>query len=159
MDTETLDELDMSILHLLQEDARHETPVDIAEKLPVTDQTVRNRIQDLEERGIIEGYAPNINYEKAGFPIRLQFTCTAPVQERAELAEAALEISNVVRVEEMLSAKENVQVLAIAREAEVLNEITEQLDELGLTIESERLQRRGHLRPFNHFGTNMISSE
>ena len=51
MDAADLDEIDFGILHLLQEDARTQTPVDMAERLPVTDQTIRNRIERLEERG------------------------------------------------------------------------------------------------------------
>ena len=55
---------------------------------------------------MIEGYVPLINYEKAGFPLRIQFTCTAPLQRRSDLAERALEIANVVCVEGMPSATE-----------------------------------------------------
>lgn len=154
-----LDELDYGILHLLQEDARDQTPVDMAELLPVSAQTVRNRIDKLEEAGVIEGYVPLIDYGRAGFPIRLKITCTAPIQRRAELAGDALDISNVVRVEEMLSARENLQVVAVTNDSEEVTSVTERLDELGLTIESERLVRRSYLRPFNHFGSAMVSEE
>lgn len=154
-----LDELDHGILQLLQQDARNETPVDMAERLPVSDQTVRNRIEKMEDQGVIEGYVPVINYEKAGFPIRLQFSCTAPVRERERLAEEALQIPNMVRVEEMLSAKENLLPLAVTRDSEEINSITSALDGLGLTVESERLLRFAHVRPFNHFGESMITEE
>lgn len=154
-----LDEIDYGILHLLQQDARHLTPVDMAERLPVSAQTVRNRISRMEESGVLEGYVPVINYEGAGFPIRLQFTCTAPVQDRSDLAEAALEISHVVNVEEMLAAQENVRVLAVTNDSDEINEIARQLDELGLVIESERLQRTEHRRPFNHFGAKVPDDE
>ncbi|UTF54751.1 Lrp/AsnC family transcriptional regulator [Natronosalvus rutilus] len=154
-----LDEIDYGILHLLQEDARHQTPVDMAEHLPVSAQTVRNRIEKLEEAGVIEGYAPSINYEKAGFPIRLQFICTAPPQQREELAKEILQIDHMVRVDEMLSATENLRSLAVTKDSEEINTITEKLHELGLTIEREQLQRYEHNRPFNHFGEETISEE
>lgn len=154
-----LDELDFGILHLLQGDARNQTPVDMADHLPVSDQTIRNRIEKLEETGVIEGYVPLINYEEAGFPIRLEFSCTAPVQQRKELAKDVLEIDHVVRVEEMLSAKENLHVLAVTNDSDEINEITSKLDALGLSIESERLMRYAHVRPFNHFGESMVSEE
>lgn len=154
-----LDEIDYGILHLLQQDARHLTPVDMAERLPVSAQTVRNRISRMEEEGVLMGYVPVINYEDAGFPIRLQFTCTAPVQERSQLAEDALEIDHVVNVEEMLAAKENVRVLAVTNDSDEINEIARQLDERGLVIETERLQRTEHKRPFNHFGAKVPTDD
>lgn len=154
-----LDDIDYGILQMLQRDARHLTPVDMAERLPVTDQTIRNRIENMEAEGVIEGYVPVIDYQRAEFSIRLQYVCSAPVRRRDELAERALEIANVVRVEEMLSARENLQILAVTDNSEEINTITEELDGLGLTIESERLMRYAHSRPFNHFGVGMVSEE
>lgn len=159
MSTDALDELDFGILHLLQEDARHTSPVDMEDRLPVSDTTIRNRIEKLEERGIIEGYVPLIDYEKAGFPLRVKFACTAPVQERSSLAEEALQLSHVVDVEEMLSARENIRILVVTNHAENLHDVTSRIDALGLTIERESLLRRIHRRPFNHFGEQMVSSE
>lgn len=154
-----LDEIDYGILHLLQQDARHQTPVDMAKRLPVSDQTVRNRIESLEEEGVIEGYVPDINYEEAGFPMRLQFICTAPIQRREAFAKEALEISHVVNVEEMLTAKENIRILAITNDSDEINQVASKLDDIGLTIERECLQRYEHKRPFNHFGESVTSSE
>lgn len=154
-----LDELDYGILHLLQENARDRTPVDMADELPVSDTTIRNRIEKLEERGVIEGYVPLIDYEAAGFPLRLQFSCTAPTNERTEVVERILEIPHVVAVDEMLSARENVQVLSVANTAAEINEIASRLDELPVTIERETLLRRSHVQPFNHFGEHVVSSD
>lgn len=159
MDAADLDEIDFGILHLLQEDARNQTPVDMAERLPVTDQTIRNRIRRLEEKGVIEGYVPLIDYEESGFPIRIQFTCTAPLQRRADLAEQALEITNVVYVEEMLSASSNVRVLAVTNGSAEINHVAAELDALGLVIEREQLQRKSFVRPFNHFGEDATTDE
>ena len=159
MSADSLDELDKEILHLLQIDARNTSPVDMAEQLPVTDTTIRNRIEDMEDRGIIEGYEPRINYEQAGFPLRVKFICTAPIQERSSLAEKALELANVVQVEEMLTARENVRILVVTREAEELNQVSSDIDSLGLSIEKESLVRRTITRPFNHFGTTEPGDE
>lgn len=159
MPTDALDELDFGILHLLQEDARHTSPVDMEDRLPVSDTTIRNRIEKMEERGIIEGYVPVIDYEKAGFPLRVKLTCTAAAQDRATLAEEALQLPHVVDVEEMLSARENVRILVVTNHAEDLNEVTSRIDALGLTIERESLLRRIHRRPFNHFGESTVASE
>lgn len=159
MSDDALDELDHGILHLLQEDARNTSPVDMAKQLPVTDTTIRNRIKKLEENGVIEGYVPVINYEKAGFPLRIKFSCTAPVQERSSLAEKALQLPHVVDVEEMLSARENIRILAVTNQAEDVNEITARIDAMGLTIERETLLRRIFMRPFNHFGEDVVTEE
>lgn len=159
MTTDALDELDFGILHLLQQDARHTTPIDMAEKLPVTDTTVRNRIEKMEELGIIEGYIPLLNYEKAGFPLRVKFTCTAPVQERSRIADEALTLPHVVHVEEMLSSRENIRILIVTNQSEELNDIASRIADLGLTIETESLLRRLETQPFNHFGENMVSGE
>ncbi|WP_293026987.1 Lrp/AsnC family transcriptional regulator [Natronococcus sp.] len=67
MASEELDEVDRAILYLLQEDARFNSAADIAGKVDVTANTVRNRIQRLEERGIIRGYIPLIDYEQADY--------------------------------------------------------------------------------------------
>lgn len=157
MATDPLDELDYGILQLLQRDARNTTPIDMAELLPVTDTTIRNRIEKMEERGTIDGYVPRIDYEAAGFPLRVQFTCTAPADERSNLVEEVLEISHVVEVEEMLSARDNIEILVVTNKAEELNKVTTEIDNLGLTIERERLLRRIHSRPFNHFGSEVVS--
>lgn len=159
MTTDALDELDFGILHLLQGDARNTTPIDMEKQLPVTDTTIRNRIEKLEELGIIEGYVPLLDYEKAGFPLRVKFTCTAPVQERSRIADEALELPHVVHVEEMLSARENVRILVVTNQSEDLNEITSRIDDLGLTIETESLLRHIKTRPFNHFGESVVSGE
>lgn len=156
MAADGLDEIDYGILHLLQQNARATTPVDMAEQLPVTDTTIRNRIEQLEDDGVIEGYVPIIDYEKAGFPIRLQFSCTAATEDRHEVAGRALELPHVVKVDEMLSARENIQALAVANNTEEVNEITAQLDDLPLTIERERLLRKTRSRPFDYFAGDVV---
>lgn len=153
-----LDEIDLGILHLLQEDARATTPVDISEELPVSDQTVRNRIDEMRDAGVIRRFVPVIDYETAGFPIRIQFTCSAAITERGELAEAALDVEHVVNVEELLSANHNVRVLAVTNDSEELNRVAARLDDLGLTIERQQLQRDEHRKPFDHFGTDAVST-
>lgn len=158
MKTDELDEIDFGVLHLLQENARETSTVEMAEQLSVTDQTIRNRIDKLEERGVIEGYYPKINYENSGFQLRIRFTCTAPVQERKELAAEVLQLRNVVRVEETLGTRENVRPLVVTETADEITDIAAGLDELGLTIESQHLISDEQVRPFNHFGEEIASS-
>lgn len=154
-----LDDIDRSILQILQRDARHTTAVDIAEKLDVSDGTVRNRIEALEQRGIIEGYVPLVDYEEAGFQLQIRIVCSARIVEREELAEEALLIEGVVEVEEAMTGKENVVVTAVAPEHDDLTRIAKSLDALGLDVEREELVRNHYFRPFNHFGVKDVSDE
>lgn len=153
-----VDEIDFGILHLLQGNARDTSTVEMAEALAVSDQTIRNRIEKLENNGIIEGYYPKINYEKAGFRIRIQFSCTAPVHERTSLASEALDVHNVVRVEETLGSRENVRPLAVTKTAEEITGVASDLSELGLVIESQHLVTDERYRPFNHFGDDIVTT-
>lgn len=61
-----LDEKDMQILRELQEDARIHT-VELAERIGMSESTVRYRIKKLEEDGIILGYRPFLDVEKLGY--------------------------------------------------------------------------------------------
>lgn len=154
-----LDDVDRAILQLLQRDARNTTAVDIADRLDVTDGTVRNRIESLEDRGIIEGYAPFINYERAGFQLQVLITCTATIVEREELARQALGIEGVVEVDEKMTGRENIVVTVVVPEHRDLTRIAKALDALGLAVEREELLRHHYFRPFNHFGVEDRSGE
>ncbi len=152
-----LDDVDRTILQILQRDARHATAVDISERIDVSDGTVRNRIQALEERGVIEGYIPMINYEQAGFQLQVRIMCTAPIEQRHELAKEALQIEGVVEVHEVMTGRRNVQVAVVAPRHDDLTRAATELSDLGLDIESEELIRHHYFRPFNHFGVADVS--
>ena len=66
METVDVDYIDRCILYSLQEDARRMSASTIAERLDVSARTVRNRIDNLEESGVIDGYRPDVNYEITG---------------------------------------------------------------------------------------------
>ena len=59
------DAVDRVIVHLLQRNARN-TITDIAAAVGVSDNTVRNRIRRLEDRGVIEGYSVDVDYNRIG---------------------------------------------------------------------------------------------
>lgn len=152
-----LDDVDRAILQLLQRDARNATAVEMAEAIGVSDGTVRNRIANLEERGVIEGYVPTVNYERAGYPLELNISCSARISDREELAKKALQIEGVVEVSELMSGRRNIQVMAVAPTHDELTEIAVALDELGLDVENEELVSHHYFRPFNHFGVEDVS--
>lgn len=159
MRDEPLDDVDRGVLHLLQQDARALTPVDMAKRLPVSDGTVRNRIERMEAEGVITGYVPLLDYEAAGEPLQVVFTCTAPAEDQAALAERAMEVHRVVNVREMVESQGNVDVVAIGTELEDLLTVAADLTDLGLAIERQRLVRREYDRPFDHFGEGAVEGE
>ena len=146
-----LDEVDRGILFLLQEDARNTTIADIAEKVEVSASTVRNRLADLEESGVIEGYYPKINYERAHFPLHVLFVCSAPADQREELAREALECHGVVDVREMLTSTRNIFVEVVATDTRDMAEITNQLTSLGFSVESTEIITNHYTRPWAEF--------
>ena len=146
-----LDNLDRRILHLLQIDARGASDTDIADETDVTGTTIHNRIKELEKQGVILGYNPEINYEKAGYPMRVLFICSTDLSDRSEMAEKALEVQGVVNVREMLSGEDNLHVEVVAEATSDVKESTEQLDALGLRLVSSNILAEEHVQPWNHF--------
>ncbi len=63
-----VDELDRKILSLLQKDARLSYR-EVAKELKVAVGTVYNRLKRMEEKGIILGFTPKLNYEKLGYEL------------------------------------------------------------------------------------------
>lgn len=151
-----LDNLDRRILHLLQLDARGASDTDIAAETDVTGTTVHNRIEKLEERGIILGYNPEINYEKAGYPMRVLFICSTDLSSRSEMAEKALEVRGVVNIREMLSGEENLHVEVVAETTSDIKQSTAQLDDLGLRIVSSDILAEERIQPWNHFHQDIV---
>jgi len=151
MTLEGLDDLDRTILHALQRDARHTSSQDIADEAGVSASTVRNRIRRLEERGIVTGYHADVDYEQAGYQLYTLIICTAPVPRREELAAEAVDVPGVVRVEEVMTGTQNVHVFAVGRDSDDLSRIGRDLDDLGLEVADEDLIRNVHSGPFEGF--------
>jgi Lrp/AsnC family leucine-responsive transcriptional regulator len=146
-----LDDLDRYILYALQQDARHTSSGDIATAMDVDSSTVRKRLHQLEENGIITGYHIAIDYEAAGFPLYAKLTCTAPIPKRATLAHQALEIHGVAAVREIMNGHENVYINVVGTDHDDLNRITSDLHELGLTIDDEQIVRHEYVSPYRGF--------
>lgn len=60
-----LDQTDIQIINALQENGRA-TIKDIGQKVGLTSPAVRERMDRMEEEGVIEGYTVSINYSKLG---------------------------------------------------------------------------------------------
>jgi DNA-binding Lrp family transcriptional regulator len=151
MGTVSLDEVDRGILFALQRDARNTTIADIAEEVDVSSSTVRNRIERLEDQGVIEGYYPKINYERANYPLHVLFVCSAPAEKREQLAASALDAHGVVDVREMLTSQRNIYVEVVATDTRDLTEITNELSSSGFEIASSEIITNHYTRPWAEF--------
>ena len=158
MDAYELDDVDKSILYYLQQDARNSTSTDMAEELDIAASTVRNRLTQMEDEGVIEQYVPQLDYEKVGFQLRVLFTCTA-TNEHEDFGQDVLEQEGVVAVRELLAGTENLHVEAVGTDTDHLTDIADSLRELGLDIvRSDVLKAQLH-QPFAHFGTAVDAEE
>lgn len=135
----SLDEIDRGVLFALQRDARHVTAKEIAAEVEVSPSTVRNRISNMEELGIIEGYVPVINYERAGYQLRVMFVATVPGAERSRVAKQLLSIDGVVDVRETLTDRRNLFVEVVATTTSDLTRTTAKLNELPLELVSSAI--------------------
>lgn len=146
-----LDGVDRGILFLLQRDARNTTAQEMADQVGVSASTIRNRIAELEERGVIEGYLPAIDYEAANFPLRVMFVITAPPTDRSAFVDRLLGIRGVIAVREMVTGRRNIHVEVIGTDTSDITRITDAIHELGVDIESSEIMKQSRTQPFDHF--------
>lgn len=146
-----LDDVDRSILYLLQRDARNTTAQEIADSTGVSASTVRNRIDQLEADDIIKGYHPEIDYESANLPLQVTFVVTAPPTKLEKHSEKIRGIQGIIDVREMLAGRRNLHVDVVGTSTTDLTRITDAIHDTGVEIESSEMMRRRHVQPFNHF--------
>ena len=146
-----LDNIDRGILYMLQEDARNTTSEDIADKTGVSASTIRNRLERLEDDGVIRGYHPEIDYEAANLPLRVMFVITAPPKQRSDTVNKLLDVQGVIDVREMVTGKRNIQTEVVGRDTSDIVRITDAIHDLGVEVESSEIMKRRRVQPFNHF--------
>ncbi|WP_049926833.1 Lrp/AsnC family transcriptional regulator [Halopiger goleimassiliensis] len=154
-----LDSTDEAILQALQDDARNVTTEEIGEQVGIAASTAASRLADLEERGVIEGYMPVIDYEKAGYDYHMLLVGTIRDDERDSIVDRITEIENVISVTELLVDENNVHVELISRSQERTEDVVEELNELGLEITTTGVVTDERDRTFDHFGTESTSGE
>ena len=147
-----LDEIDKRILYHLARDARGISAPDIAEEVNVSAGTIRNRIRQLEERGVIEGYHARINYEQAERRLTNLFICSTDVPDRERIAKQVADVSGVVGVRELMTGRGNLHVTAVGEDMADLSRVAHDLSNLGIEIEGENLVQREYYGPYDEFG-------
>lgn len=151
-----VDEIDKRILYYLALDARNTSTSDIAEEMEVTPATIRNRIDRLEEEGVLRGYLADIDYESIEGYVTYQFRCTAPIPDRSRLAQSAREVSGVVTVRELMAGSANLVVTVVGGDTAEINQIAGELADLGLEIEDESVIEDEYYTPYNPFGPENV---
>lgn len=159
MQSNELDDVDQGILYMLQRNARHLTTTEMGESVGVSASTVRNRIEKMEESGVIQGYQPIIDYEKAGLQLHVEFICSAPNPERSQLATEIRDIEGVIQIYEVLNGNDNIQVEAVATDTDDVARINDELSQLGLAVVNSKIIKSAHIQPFDHFGQHIVEEE
>jgi len=159
METVDIDHIDRCILYSLQEDARRMSASTIAERLDVSARTVRNRIDKLEESGVIDGYRLDVNYEIVGYQLHTMVLCTAPIERREDIAKEAADIPGVVNVQEIMTGDQNLLVEVVGTDGDDLSRITSDLNDLGVHINDEDIIRNDHDSQFHKFDRCGTSSQ
>lgn len=147
--TYQLDDVDRKLLDLLQENARYRA-IELAEEIGVSDNTIHNRMERLEEAGVITGYTTTTDHDRVGLRLYFHFTCTTRISDRATVAEKAMALPQVVEVTELMTGHRNLHIKAVGAEDEDITAIAERLDDLALEIDDENLVRAEHLTPLDY---------
>ena len=95
-----LDELDRKILDLLTQNARY-TYSELGERLGLSRVAIKNRMDALEERGIIEGYTVIVNPQKLGSAVSCYYELEARPDALPEILrrqEACPTVTQIYRV-------------------------------------------------------------
>jgi Lrp/AsnC family transcriptional regulator for asnA, asnC and gidA len=92
-----VDELDLSILRELKKDAR-KSHRDLAEKLNVAEGTIYNRINKLQESGIIKRFMVDLDFSKLGYDLTVIIGITVEGGHLAEIEEKIGKKPNVSAV-------------------------------------------------------------
>ncbi|WP_231186727.1 Lrp/AsnC family transcriptional regulator [Haladaptatus sp. DYF46] len=147
-----LDEIDKRIIYYLMQDARDTSAPTIADEVNVSAGTIRNRISQLQENGIITGYHANIDFEQADGRLQNLFYCTIEAPLGEKLAQQILEIPGVINIRELTTGRGNIHVKAVGDGTADLSRIAYELTNCGLEIEKENLIQNERYSPYQEFG-------
>jgi len=146
-----LDEIDRRILYRLEQDARNTTASEIAEEVDVSPGTIRNRIKQLEEKGIIRGYHAYIDFEKVDRRLTTLFKCSSSAKSRNTTVREILKIPGVVNVREMMTGRDYLHVKTVAKDTEDIARISRDLEDMDVEIENEGIVRKEYFHPYHYF--------
>jgi len=151
-DSVRLDDIDRRIIHALMRNARDTSATEIAEQVSVSGATVRNRIARLEDSGIIEGYHPTIDFERADDALLNLFLCHVNFDGIERVAAQLGTIPSVVAVRELMGGQTNLHVLVVGEDTGDLRRIGQEISKYGVEIKDEFLVERQMRFPYSPYG-------
>lgn len=149
--SDRLDDVDKRILHHLVRDARNTTAPTIADEVNVSPGTIRNRIEQLEDAGILRGYHALVDYQRAEGRLTNLYICTSAVSDRDRLSKQVAEIPGVIGVRQLMKGRRNLHVTAVGDDMQELNRVANDISSIGLEIEEENLLQSEQIRPYHKF--------
>jgi DNA-binding Lrp family transcriptional regulator len=116
-----MDELNLNILRILSEDGR-KSHRSISEQLKKSPITIKNHIEEMEEKGIIKNYGVHIDYEKLGYDIIALIEITVSKGKMLEVEKKIANNPNVFAVYDITGTYDAL-VLARFKSREKLSEM------------------------------------
>lgn len=147
-----MDEIDRRVVYELMVDARNTSAPEIADEVGVSAGTIRNRIDNLEQAGILTGFHASVNFERAEGKLRNLYVCTVSINNRSILAEKARTIPGVTNVRELAGGERNLHLVAIGDDVNDLRRIARDISNCGINIVSEDLVQNEVSNPYQPYG-------
>jgi DNA-binding Lrp family transcriptional regulator len=127
----TYENLDVRLIEALKEDARRSLR-ELAEVLDVSTSTVRNHLRDLEEREIVKGYRPVVDYAALGYTLVTVTRIKARGDAIPGIVEELVEDSRLTHVYEITGDFDVMVVGRFRSDAEMNREIKRLLNVSGV---------------------------
>ncbi len=121
----SIDRLDVELLEMLAHDARTGV-VELASTLGISRNTVQSRLKRLEEGGLLVGYRPQIDLEKAGIAVHAFIGLEVQQGRLASIVQALAEIPQVLEVT-ATTGREDLLVRVATQTQSGLQELIEQI--------------------------------
>ncbi|EMA56956.1 Lrp/AsnC family transcriptional regulator [Halorubrum kocurii] len=116
-----LDETDRSILRILQEDAR--TPFsEVARRIDMSSATVHDRVNRMEEAGVIEGYHASIDPKSVGYGVSAFVGLRVEQGREEDALERLREINGVCEIH-LTTGEWDVMLKLVASDTDSLREV------------------------------------
>ena len=135
-------------------DARNTSAPMIAKQVNVSAGTVRNRVNQLEEYGIIRGYHANVDFERAENKLTYLYVCSVPTEQLESLTREIRNIRGVINIRELLTGTSNLHVLAVGETTTEFKRIMRSLSELGIHVEDKSLVQDEFFEPYAKYGAD-----
>ena len=129
---DNIDDISLKILGLLQENARM-SYTEIGQKIGMASTSVKERVQKLEDVGIIKKYTVQLDDEKLGYPINaiITLSCSGAYTPKEQVIVDMLsvypQVSEVLRI----SGKNDFLIKVCVRSMDEYKEINDKLGKFG----------------------------